>query len=153
MSGANSVYEPTENGFTVYVRWVDHPSEEPTIGNRAFPNPLTVETAAALGLRLRWTAMLTQNEQEEETTATETAQTASGLESDLAFELSPNPVRGQLTLSSLQAFDLYEVTTTTGQSLGKHRSETIDVSALAPGIYILKAHRGHRFAVRRFVKH
>ena len=52
MTGANSIYSPTKDGFSVFIRWVDHPTEDEFVGNAQYPNPLTVATARDLNLRL-----------------------------------------------------------------------------------------------------
>ena len=157
MTGVNAIYSPTKDGFSVYVRWVDHPTEDESVGKKGYPNPLTIETALDLNLRLHWTAILTrqptQDEEEgQEEDPSSAEQELTGFDSFSGFDLSPNPVRDLLNISPVEAFDYYEIVTLEGKSLGRYFTESVNISTLAPGVYLLKAHRGVRHAVRRFIK-
>ena len=59
LSGLNCLYNVTANGFRVYLRWTDAPSDFNTIGSTTEPNPLRVQTAIDKGWRLKWTGIET----------------------------------------------------------------------------------------------
>lgn len=49
VSGVNSIYEVSETGFTVFIKWIGHGRET-----------LTKEVACKHGWYIRWTAILTE---------------------------------------------------------------------------------------------
>ncbi len=59
LSGLNCIYNATPNGFRVYLRWTDAPSDFATIGSSTEPNPLRVQTAKDKKWSLKWTGIQT----------------------------------------------------------------------------------------------
>ena len=59
LAGLSSIYNPTPNGFTVFIRWTDAVSDFNTLGGTNEPNPLRVQTAKIKGWSLKWTAIQT----------------------------------------------------------------------------------------------
>ena len=158
MTGPNSVYQPTKEGFNVLARWVDHPSEDPFVGSKQYPNPLTLATARDLGLYIRWTAFLAQpeateeEEEQEEPVALAPRDPARDYTADELFQLSPNPAGDYVTINSAEVFDRFELVSSTGALLAEFERTTLDVAALAPGTYFVRAFRGDRYGLQRFVK-
>ena len=158
MTGPNSVYDPTLDGFNVLARWVDHPSEDPLVGNRQYPNPLTLETARDLGLYVRWTAVLAlpdsvaEETPEEEPTALAPRDPSRDYTADGLFQLSPNPASNYLIINSEEVFDRHELVSSTGALLSEFTQTTLAVDALPPGTYYIRAYRGNRYGLQRFVK-
>ena len=59
LSGLNSIYNQSKNGFRVYLRCTDAPSDFNTIGGTNEPNSLRVKTAIDKGWKLKWTGIQT----------------------------------------------------------------------------------------------
>lgn len=59
LSGLNCIYNQSPNGFRVYLRWTDAPSDFNQIGSSNEPNPLRVQTAIDKGWSLKWTGIET----------------------------------------------------------------------------------------------
>ena len=156
MTGATSVYKPTVEGFDIYIRWVDHPTEDPLIGSKQYANPLTTATAQELGLYIRWTALKAIEqpvmEEEEEPVSLAPRDPARDYAADDLFQLSPNPTIDRLTINAAERFDRFELVAVTGAILSKFTQTTLTVGELAPGTYFVRAYRGDRFGLQRFVK-
>ncbi|WP_420458053.1 hypothetical protein [Neolewinella sp.] len=159
MTGPNSVYQPTTESFNVLARWVDHPSEDPFVGDKQYSNPLTLATARDLGLYVRWTAFqaapdTTAEEEQvpEEPTTLAPRDPARDYLADELFQLSPNPASDYLTINPTEVFDRYELVSSTGAILDDFIQTTLTVSALPPGTYFIRAYRGNRYGLRRFVR-
>ena len=159
MTGPNSVYNPTTESFNVLARWVDHPSEDPFIGTKQYPNPLTLATARDLGLYVRWTAFqgvpdttAEEGQVPEEPTSLAPRDPARDYTADDLFQLSPNPASDYLTINSAKIFDRYELVSSTGALLSEFTQTTLTVDALPPGTYYIRAYRGNRYGLQRFVR-
>ncbi|WP_238749182.1 T9SS type A sorting domain-containing protein [Neolewinella maritima] len=158
MTGTASVYDPTMEGFDVYIRWVDHPSVDPAIGSKQYPNPLTVATAEDLGLYLRWTALqaiestVTEEPEDDDPTALAQRDPARDYAADDLFQLSPNPASIYLTINTVEQFDRFELVSITGAVLTSQPQTTFNIEGLSPGTYFVRAFRGDRFGLQRFVK-
>ncbi len=70
--------------------------------------------------------------------------------------LFPNPTSHSLTLDSDLTFKSYEIYTTAGELVDSNEwntSQTINVSSLGEGIYILKAYSENQSFISRFIKY
>ncbi len=61
LNGLNCLYNVTQNGFTVYLRWTDEPNSNIPYGSTNEPNPLRVQTAIDKNWVLKWTGIQTEN--------------------------------------------------------------------------------------------
>lgn len=69
------------------------------------------------------------------------------------FSLYPNPTDGLLHISGVQSFSVLEVLSLNGTSLERmENTNTIDVSGLETGVYLLRISSEHTVAYKRFVK-
>lgn len=83
--------------------------------------------------------------------------TPTGISEAAAFAASivayPNPVSGQLTVSSKETtIDKIVVTDLSGRIMGEQASRVIDMSAFSPGIYFLKAWSKDNFTVKKIIR-
>jgi hypothetical protein len=74
-----------------------------------------------------------------------------------SLTLYPNPVTSHLHIDNPQSFELsYTVYDLTGKALSTHQitgqSHSIDVSALAKGVYLLEATHNNNTTAMQFVK-
>ena len=64
----------------------------------------------------------------------------------------PNPTYGEMTIN-LEGLRLYEIIDMNGQTViqgqAKGKRHTIDVSALASGIYLVKAYNGQSWSISK----
>jgi hypothetical protein len=72
----------------------------------------------------------------------------------LHFRISPNPAREQLTITAKSALDVRIYDLRGKMLLQKKATREINISALAPGIYLLKAtnQQGNQSGIARFIK-
>lgn len=61
LNGLNCLYNVSQNGFRVYLRWTDAPGSGIPPGSTNEPDPLRVSTAQAKGWVLKWTGIQTEN--------------------------------------------------------------------------------------------
>lgn len=78
-------------------------------------------------------------------------------EQQLLVSMYPNPVQDQLTVSSADIFDGYTIFSTDGKvvqanALSGGNTQTINVSALHKGTYLISLRSGSRSVVKPFVK-
>jgi len=59
LNGLNCLYNVSQSGFRVYLRWTDEPSSVIPPGSTNEPNPLRVSTANVKNWALKWTAIQT----------------------------------------------------------------------------------------------
>ncbi|MGB3802236.1 MAG: T9SS type A sorting domain-containing protein [Lewinella sp.] len=155
ITGAQSVYSPTKDGFQVFVRFIDRPSDEPLVGVRELMNPLNVDGAREIGLVLRWTAIctgdcVTVSEEEEGTTNVKHVDSEE-MVNDL-FRVSPNPVDDFINITVSSQVDRFTLTSAAGAHIGTYSTTKIDVSRLPAGIYYLKGESGRLSGVTKVVK-
>lgn len=157
ITGSPSVYNPTAESFKVYVRFIDRPSEEPLVGSRELMNPLNVDGAREIGLKLRWTAICAGDCQLDSGGGGDDGTTNIGnvppqeTRNDL-FQVSPNPVTDLIQISSSREVDRFVLTSATGEIIGTYSSQTIDVAHLPAGTYFLKGEVGRKYAVTKVIK-
>ena len=153
MSGVSSIYNASPTGFRVYIRFTDHPTDEPMVSN-VFPNPLTSTTANNLGLVVRWTAISTGSfdcgsvqtnfdfpDQDPNNLVLELDNVNKDImdSETLDFLISPNPSRDEITIRSKAIFDEYEIYSMDGQFISKYSTTPIDISSLSNGSYVIRA--------------
>lgn len=76
-----------------------------------------------------------------------------GLKNDFDFALVPNPARHSITLESLNSIDYCVFINAQGQQVKKQSNSfsSIDISALAPGFYLVLAYSGESYSKQRLI--
>ena len=157
ITGSPSVYNPTAESFKVYVRFIDRPSEEPLVGSRELMNPLNVDGAREIGLKLRWTAICAGDCKLDSGTGGDDGTTNIDFvppqeTENTLFQVSPNPVTDLIHINTTQEVDRFILTSASGEVIGTYSTQTIDVAHLPAGTYFLKGEVGRKFAVTKVVK-
>jgi len=154
INGVPSIYLATSTGFRVYLRWADHPSDNPTIGSLNFPNPLRASTAQNRNWVIRWTAITTgdcsscdgnalpSSPDREEVSAFGKEETrATEHKKDVVLDevsIFPNPTNTQITINSSKNVQRSEIYSLKGQLLKSSTNRSIDIKSFSPGEYIVK---------------
>lgn len=154
ISGVPSIYSATPNGFRVYLRWTDTPSDAPTIGSLNFPNPLRASTALNRNWVIRWTAITTGdcancnqetsspiNEQANSTPFGEQSKPSNFKgKKKTEVKIHPNPSNTKITISSLNKILKNEVYNLNGQLLRSSKKNAINIKDFSPGEYVVKVY-------------
>ncbi|WP_298419223.1 T9SS type A sorting domain-containing protein [uncultured Kordia sp.] len=154
INGVPSIYSATPTGFRVYLRWADHPSDNPTIGGLNFPNPLRASTAQNRSWVIRWTAITTGDcascngnplpispDRENDSPFGKDERSSNyKKEKVVADEVSifPNPTNTKITINSSKNIQRSEVYSLKGQLLKSSTKSVIDIKSFTPGEYIVK---------------
>ena len=70
---------------------------------------------------------------------------------DELFELTHSPTSDSLTIDSAETFARFELVSATGAPLADFEPTILEVSGVSPGLYFVRALRGGRYGLRRFV--
>lgn len=166
ISGTPAIYNPTPTGFRVYLRWTDHPTEEPTIGGLNYPNPLRRTAAINRGWVIRWTGIVTgdcatcdnQNafrnidNSEVEGSPSEINVTTPILHTEKQVKIFPNPTSTIIKVESSDKVTKCEIYNLSGQLLKTTTNNSVDIKNLPDNDYLIKVYFGDEFVTKKFVK-
>ncbi|WP_420571681.1 T9SS type A sorting domain-containing protein [Kordia sp.] len=155
INGVPSIYLATPNGFRVYLRWADHPSDNPTIGGLNFPNPLRASTARNRNWVIRWTAISTGdcascngnalpspiNEGEASPFGGDETRRSTTTNKEIVEDkvsIFPNPSNTMITINSSKNVRKSEVYSLKGELLKTSTKTSIDIKNFSPGEYVVK---------------
>ncbi len=167
VSGVPSVYNTSPNGFRVYLRWTDSPTDSPTIGQNQDPNPLTPGTAAGYGWVVRWTAISIGpcdqcgvnsigkrfDDRGEGSSFLEPMENeVQSSESHSAVNIYPNPTQTELNIQTDAKMESCEIYDMTGNLLIKTNENAINVEQLKAGNYSVRVIFENSSITRQFSK-
>jgi hypothetical protein len=151
VNGTPSLYNVSPTGFRVYLRWADHPSDNPTIGSLNFPNPLNASTAQNRGWVIRWTAIITGdcaacNGEQLPTPLGRNNASAFGGDNEPSKDgglirnvtIFPNPGNKSVTINTTATIKKSEIYSLKGQLLKTVTKKNINIEDLTTGEYIVK---------------
>lgn len=164
-NGINAVYNPTPNGFRVYLRWTDSESDSlVTSGNLPIILDNTVSTQ--FNWRVRWTGIQTTNCSNNGNSAqilpgeksayndspVDVIESNKQSSTSEELHLYPNPATSNLVIKGIPDAEGFEIYTIGGTLVDFTNSRNIDISNLANGTYIIKALSSKSVISKRFVK-
>lgn len=161
--GTPAIYNATPTGFTVYLRWIDHPTEAPTIGGLLYANPLRVAAANDRGWVIRWTGISTgecgqcngpivPNKNPVTPAFSERTMEPFDITAEKDVTIFPNPGNSIITLTSKDEITKSEVYDMNGKLLKTTTSKEIDIEHFPNGNYIVKVYFGEESISKQFIK-
>ncbi|WP_459210150.1 T9SS type A sorting domain-containing protein [Aquimarina rhabdastrellae] len=145
LTGLPAIYRPTPTGFRVYLRWADHPSEEPTIGSLAFANPLRTSTAIDRQWVIRWTGIEQKDCPSRQTLKWKEIESEN-------LKIYPNPGHDKISIASEEKVSVYEIYDLNANIVKISNKDTIDIAELPNGKYIVKAFTKKGIITKKFIK-
>ncbi|MFC5045515.1 T9SS type A sorting domain-containing protein [Aquimarina hainanensis] len=158
--GVPAIYNPTPTGFRVYLRWIDHPSDLPSIGGLGFPNPLRADAAKNRGWVIRWTGIEQRDcapgslpSRTIETSGNAFGKTTTKQLDQPEIKVSPNPSKNSIEIMvSDMTLEKIEIYNHNGLLLLTSSIKTIDISQLPEGNYIAKIYTETGSYSKQFIK-
>lgn len=145
VSGLPAIYRPTPTGFRVYLRWVDHPTEDPTIGSLNFANPLRVTAAQNRQWVIRWTGIEQRDCPSRESNQWEEIESQ-------GMKIYPNPSHDEISIENDEKATIYEIYDLGGNIVKVSREHRIDIQDLPNGEYIIKGFTQKGIMSKKFIK-
>lgn len=164
-NGVPAIYNATATGFRVYLKWNDHPTEEPTVGSAAYPNPLRKEAAKERGWVIRWTAISTGDcssckgdegkgviEAPGAYGANEKSENGATINENSDIRIFPNPTNTVFQIASSKAIKKSEIYNLNGDLLMSSTKRSIDISTLDKGEYVVKMYLKDDIVTKKVIK-